>query len=187
MEPAAPARNVVPLAALAIFLSRFVTPGIAPYAEPAVQAAFNLAIVLGVVVLGLVGSRWLTHLRASSPLLLLGVALYASAAALGGVVALARHNETNLVAGQFLSMGLLALAALGGWMNGGAAALKRFAAAISAMACVNCLAAMAFGAARLAHGQDPLRFSFPNGSAPTATALAAILEGLLGIPVPKEM
>jgi hypothetical protein len=178
MDPATPGRFVVPLAALTILLSRFAAQSLSPAAEPAVQATVNLAITLAVVLLGLAGPGWRSNLRLSASPLMLGVGLYAAAAVFGGVVALARGNESHLLAGQLLAMGLLPLAALGGWMLGSAAGVRRFATAVSAMSCAACLAAFTFGFVRLASGQDPKRFSFPNGMAPTGMAMLASLLAL---------
>ncbi len=182
MKPTAAAGTVVPIAVLAIFLTRAVTLGMNTHAEPVVQSASNLVVTLAVIVLGLAGPGWRRNLRLASPPLKAGAVLYAVAAMLGGAVALPRHNESRLLAGQLLSMGLLPLAALGGWMSRAASAARRFAGTVAAASCAFCLAALAFGFARLAAGHDPRRFSFPGGGLPTATVIAAMVFGVaLGV------
>ncbi|MBZ5588827.1 MAG: hypothetical protein LAO05_09710 [Acidobacteriia bacterium] len=178
MDPTAFARLVVPLAALAMLLGPVVTHSLPTAAEGAARASLNLAVTLAVVLLGLANPRRRANLALPWSPLMVGVGLYAAAAMLGGVVALVRGNETHLVAGQLLSMGLLPLAALGGWMHGSVAGMRRFAVVVSGMSSAACLVAFAFGVVRLAHGQDPRRFSFPNGAAPTGAAMLAALLGL---------
>jgi hypothetical protein len=177
MDRTALSPSVVPLAALTIFLSRVIAMSISRDVEPVASAAFNLAVTLAVVVLGFANPHWRSNVRQSYSPVMVCVGVYGAAAILGGLVGVVRHNEQHLLAGQSLSMGLLPLAALGGWMHGAAAGVRRFAGVVSTMSCLGCLAAFAFGFARIAHGQDPRRFSYPGGGAPTGTALAACLLG----------
>ena len=174
MPAATRASLAVPIAALAVILSRFAPPLVPGVAGDVAQAAWILTVTLVLVAVGLARMRGRADLGLESPLMA-GAFLYGGAATLGAAVALARGNDPKFAAGQLLSMGLVPLAALGCRWNGGAAAFRRLAAVVCAYSGALCAAGFAWGLVQIARGRDPLRFRLPDGSAPTGSAIAAIL------------
>lgn len=111
-------------------------------------------------------------------LLVLGLALYAAAAAFGTVVGLARGNPLGFLAGQVLSMALLPLGALAGLGVAATARWRALRAALPlAVGAAACLHASHWGLAAW-RGTPTQRFFLDNSVSVDGAALSALLMAL---------
>jgi hypothetical protein len=143
------------------------------------QAVILLGATLALVVVAAARKGW-RHRPPPPRALLIGVALYAGAAAQGTVVALLRGNHVTLVAGQALSMGLLPLAAVGAFGVFPALNWRSFAAGIVGATFVATLVQFTFTRLIPLELSSNDRLALPNalsaaGIAPLALLLAFAL------------
>jgi hypothetical protein len=143
------------------------------------QAVILLGATLALVVFAAARKGW-RNLPVPPQALLIGVALYAGAAAQGTVVALLRGNDLTLIAGQALSMGLLPLAAVGAFGVFPALDWRSFAAGIVGATFVATLVQFVFTRLLPLEGAGSGRLALPNalsaaGIAPLALLLAFAL------------
>ena len=143
------------------------------------QAVTVTAIVLALLVVAVAGKGWRRILTTDRPTLL-ALALYGAAAIQGTAVALARGNDTALVAGQFLSMALLpmgAAAALGLLRQGG---WRPFATGLVAAAGAGGLFQLIMTLPTAINGPLGFRLMMPNaGSFSGVAPLVLFLAGAL--------
>ena len=155
-------------------VTRFASP---PALVP--QAVAITAVVVALLGAGLAARGWRQVLTADRPTLL-ALALYSAAAIQGAAVALARGNNTALIAGQFLSMILLPLgaaAALGLLRHGG---WRPFATGLVAAAGTGGLVQLIMTVPTAINGPPGFRLMLPNsGSFAGVAPLALFLAGAL--------
>ncbi len=143
------------------------------------QAATITAIILALLGVSVAAKGW-RRILTMDRLTLLALVLYSAAAVQGAAVALARGNNTALIAGQFLSMILLPLgaaAALGLLRQGG---WRPFATGLVAAVGTGGLVQLIMTVPTAINGPPGFRLMLPNsgsfaGVAPLALFLAAAL------------
>jgi hypothetical protein len=171
--------RLVGVAVAGMVLGPAVVTRFAPPPALVLQAATVTAITLALLGVSVAAKGW-RRILTMDRLTLLALALYGAAAVQGAVVALARGNNTALIAGQFLSMILLPLgaaAALGllrqeGW--------RPFATGLVAAAGLGGLVQLVLTVPTAINGPPGFRLMLPNGGsfagvAPLALFLAAAL------------
>jgi len=182
--PVPPARGFSPHLTLGILVSLGV---LLPYATVAltfraslmVQAASLLLLMVLALAQGLARGGPLIG-PGMDRTLLLGLALYGTAAALGALVGLASGNSPELVAGQLLSMALLPLGAAAGSSQAPERTWPTFGATLPAAVAVATgihLIAWLWSAAR---GDVAHRFILDNSVTVSGLALVALLLAVAG-------
>jgi O-antigen ligase len=164
----------------AMILAPLLTVGLPFRVALFTQAAMFSIATLALVSLAVVRGRWGDRTRPPRPLLV-GVVLYAAAALQGVAVAVLRGNDTVLIAGQFLAMGLLPVVAAAAWGISPAIRWRSFAAGLVAGVTAMTLIQLAVvGPASLVNPEGP-RLILGNalsasGPAPLALLLALALS-----------
>ena len=143
------------------------------------QAATITAIILALLGVSVAAKGW-RRILTMDRLTLLALVLYSAAAVQGAAVALARGNNTALIAGQFLSMILLPLgaaAALGLLRQGG---WRPFATGLVAAVGTGGLVQLIMTVPTAINGPPGFRLMLPNsGSFAGVAPLALFLAGAL--------
>lgn len=141
------------------------------------QAAGILAIVLALIAAG--WWRRGATLREQPPrTLLLGLALYAGAAAFGAAVGLARGNSLSFLAGQLLSLVLLPLGALAGFAVPPAGRWRALRAALPLAAGAAACLHLGYWVLAAWRGTPTQRFFLDNSVSVDGVVLAALLLAL---------
>ena len=164
----------VGLAAAGVVLAPLTTMGLPFRTALVATAVLQLALTLAAVAATVRPAHARASLAAARRPILVGLALHLAATTLGTVVAIARGNDTALLAGQALALGMLPLAALtaagGGRGERWRALCACLAAALSLGACVQLLGSP-LGLTPAALSQ---RFALPNGVSLSSVAVLAI-------------
>ncbi len=155
------------LATVAVVLLPYAAVGLPHRPSLWAQASLILAAVAILLVAGLARPGAVRRVAGADRALVVATAAYAVAAAAGAAVGVLRGNDTVLIAGQLLAMGLLPAAALA------AAAFRdrerrSFWAAVAAATGIAAAVHLAVGSARLATGQPLDRLAIGGGFAATA-------------------
>jgi|GEM_PF-1373424 len=178
--PSGMGRSAVVLAAATagIVLAPYLTTTLGHRQALVAQAAAILLCTAGAAAaaLGCPGRRG--RLFAAPLALRAGVVLYAATAALAAAVGVLRGNETSLVAGQLLSMGLLPLGFVAAASHPSPRRTAAFAWALSAAAGVAALVHFAHWGVTLRRGQQLLRLYMGNSVSLAGVSLLAFLLAL---------
>jgi O-antigen ligase len=142
-------------------------------------------LVLGFTLIPITG--WLSARRPRPPLTAaptpvnIGVVLYASAAALGTIVALVRGNELTLIAGQLLAMGLLPLGFVAAQTVELSSRRVVFVRVLVGCTVIASVIHFAYWGYRLQLGVPQVRLYLPNAISAAGLVLVALLIAMATI------